>query len=69
MNTKAQTKTSVKVKLIGQDGNAFYILGAVTKALRQAGYDREFIQQFQDEATAGDYNHLLATVTEYVIVE
>jgi hypothetical protein len=66
MNSKAQPKTDVNVKLIGQDGNAFYILGAVTKALKQAGYDREFIQQFQDEATAGDYNHLLQTVMEYV---
>jgi hypothetical protein len=69
MNSKAQPKTSVKVKLINQDGNAFYILGAVTKALRQAGYDKAFIQSFQDEATAGDYNHLLQTVMEYVIVE
>jgi hypothetical protein len=69
MNSKADPRTNVKVKLIGQDGNAFYILGAVTKALRQAGYDKEFIQSFQDEATAGDYNHLLKTVTDYVIVE
>jgi hypothetical protein len=69
MNTKAQPKTNVKVQLIGQDGNAFYILGAVIKALKQAGYDKDFIQQFQTEATAGDYDHLLATVMEYVIVE
>ena len=26
-----------KVKLVGQDGNAFPILGRVSKALRQAG--------------------------------
>jgi len=50
-------------------GNAFYILGAVTKALKRAGYDKAFIQSFQDEATNGDYNHLLQTVMEYVIVE
>jgi len=69
MNKKTQPITSVKVQLINQDGNAFYILGAVTKALRKAGYDKDFIQSFQDEATAGDYNHLLKTVTDYVIVE
>jgi len=69
MNSKADPRTDVKVKLIGQDGNAFYILGAVTKALRKAGYDKEFIQQFQDEATAGDYDHLLQTVMEYVEIE
>ena len=69
MNTKSEPKTSVKVKLIGQDGNAFFILGSVIKALRKAGYDKDFIQAFQDQATAGDYNHLLATVQKYVIVE
>jgi hypothetical protein len=66
MIRKAHPKTDVKVKLIGQDGNAFYILGSVIKALKRAGYDRDFIQQFQDEATSGDYNHLLQTVMEYV---
>jgi hypothetical protein len=69
INRKAHPKTDVKVKLVGENGNAFYILGTVIKALRQAGYDREFIQQFQAEATAGDYDHLLQTVMEYVDIE
>lgn len=69
MNTKPEPKTDVKVKLIGENGNAFYILGTVIKALKRAGYDQDFIQTFQDEATAGDYNHLLQTVMEYVDIE
>ncbi|EIM63243.1 hypothetical protein [Desulfobacter postgatei] len=69
MTTKSEPKTDVKVKLIGEDGNAFHILGKVIKALQKAGYDKEFIQQFQDEATSGNYDHLLATVMEYVDIE
>ena len=69
MKHKTHPITNVKVKLVGQDGNAFFILGTVIKALRQAGYDKGFIQQFQDTATAGDYDHLLKTVLEYVNVD
>jgi hypothetical protein len=29
MKTKSQARTDVKVKLLGETGNAFYILGAV----------------------------------------
>ena len=54
-----------KVKFIGEDGNAFAILGRVTKALRQAGQGDK-VKEMTDKAMAGDYNHLLSTVMEYV---
>lgn len=57
------------VKLIGQDGNAFLILGKVKQALKIAGADKEYIDQYMSEATSGDYNHLLAVSMEYVNVE
>lgn len=61
----------VEVELIGGDGNAFAVLGAVRKALRRA-LDREEFEQawadYQKEATAGDYNHLLRTTMEWVEV-
>ena len=53
------------VRLIGEDGNAFLILGRVSKALKQAGLVKE-AEEFMKEATAGDYAHLLATVGQYV---
>ena len=62
-------QTGVKVRLINEDGNAFHVLGKVRAALRQAGESQEFIEAFTKEATSGDYNHLLATVTEVVEVE
>ena len=60
--------TDVKVELIGEDGNAFHILGKVSKALRKAGH-KELAQEYLKEASAGDYDHLLATTMQYVEVE
>jgi len=57
---------NIKVELIGQDGNAFFILGKVSKALRAGGVSPEEVKTFMDTATSGDYNHLLATVMEWV---
>ena len=61
-------QTGIEVKLIGEDGNAFAILGRVNQALRRGGYGEDFIKAFREEATSGDYNHLLATVMEVVEV-
>ena len=61
-------KYDITVDLIGHDGNAFSILGAVTKAMRRAGVSKEEQDLYFKEATAGDYNHLLATTTKWVEV-
>jgi len=53
------------VKLVGEDGNAFFILGRVQKAMRKAGWSKEAIAEFHREATSGDYGHLLRTVMKY----
>lgn len=57
----------VEVKLVGEDGNAFAILARVIKALRKGGADSQMIDRFQREARAGDYDHLLATVMQWVV--
>ena len=57
-----------KVELVGRDGNAFAILGRVQKALRRAGF-RDEAEQFYEEASSGDYDHLLATCHRYVDVQ
>ena len=62
-------QTGIKVRLIGEDGNAHYILGKVCAALRRNGESKEFIDAFVKEAKSGDYYHLLATVMEVVEVE
>jgi hypothetical protein len=58
----------VEVKLIGEDGNAFAVLGAVQRALRDAGIPRDEVEEFVAEATSGDYDHLLEVVLATVEV-
>ena len=62
-------QTGIRVRLIGEHGNAFYILGKVCTVLRRNGESKEFIDAFLDKAKSGDYYHLLATVMEVVEVE
>jgi hypothetical protein len=59
----------VRVKLVGGDGNAFTVLGHVIRAMRITRLSDDEIRQFREEATAGDYDHLLRTVMRYVEVE
>lgn len=61
-------QTGIKVKLIEEDGNAFYILSKVCTALRSHKISEAFIQEFLKEATSDDYHHLLGTVMQVVEV-
>ena len=58
-----------KVKMIGQDGNAFSIMGNIQRALKRSGADKEYIDKYIKEATSGDYNHLLTVSMKYVNIE
>lgn len=55
----------VKVKLVGEDGNAFSIMGQAAQAARQAGLSKDAIAAYREEAMSGDYNHLLVTTMEW----
>lgn len=59
-------RKKVICKLSTLDGNAFSILGRVSKAMRQAGWSREEITEFHKEATVGNYDNLLRVCMEYV---
>ena len=56
----------IRVKPVGTDGNAFAILGQGRQALKQAGVPADEVKAFLDEATSGDYQHLLATCLRWV---
>ena len=56
----------IKVKLLGQDGNAFMIIGRVRQALAKANVSLKERDAFTEEAMSGDYAHVLATVAEWV---
>jgi len=59
----------ITVKLVGEDGNAFSILSKVKRALRSGGVSDAEVSEFLEEATAGDYDHLLRVVMNWVNVE
>jgi len=62
-------KTSVIVKLVGEDGNVFNIIGKVSRELKRAGF-REEAKEFQERAfKCGSYDEVLQLVFEYVEVE
>ena len=41
----------------------------VKQALKRAGADKEYIDEYLSEATSGDYDHLLVVSMGYVDVE
>jgi hypothetical protein len=73
METEVKEESSVKfpnieVELVGHDGNAFAIMGRVSKAMQRAGVDRDVIDQYTKESMSGDYDHLLQVAMSYVNV-
>lgn len=61
-------KFDVDVQLTGTTGNAFAIMGKVSQAILEAGGEKSDVIDFQDEATSGDFDHLLRTCIEWVNV-
>lgn len=59
----------ITVRLVGEDGNAFAIIGRVKQALRRAGVSQDEIKAFREEAMSGDYDNVLATCMRWVEVE
>ncbi|AXH47452.1 hypothetical protein SEA_HANGMAN_89 [Mycobacterium phage Hangman] len=58
----------VHVQLTGQDGNVFFIIGKVSKALREAGHVDQ-VTPFVNEVTDTDsYDAALAVVMQWVEV-
>lgn len=53
------------VQLTGNDGNAMNILALCRRALREAGYTGDQVEQFTAEATSGDYDKILQTAMKW----
>ena len=68
VNDRARNVDRLVLVLVGEDGNAFNILGRARQALRLAGRGDEWTT-FEVEATSADYQHLLAVVMKWFDVE
>ena len=60
---------NIKAKLIGQDGNAYAIIGTVKQALRKGNVPQNDIDEFVVEAMSGDYNNVITTALKWVTVK
>ena len=49
-----------KYDLVGVDGNAYSIMGYVTRAMRMEGRTKEDIEAYLTLAKSGNYDNLLA---------
>jgi hypothetical protein len=58
----------VAVKLVGKDANALSIVGKVATAMDGVGVPQSEIDAFMHAAMAHDYDHLLRTVMNWVVV-
>ena len=58
----------IVVQLSGEDGNAFFIIGRVTKAMKRAGVEHPEIVKFREQAMSEDYANVLCTAGEWVNV-
>ncbi len=70
-----EPKFDIDVTLVGTDGNAFSLMGIVSREMRRAKDSdgkkmctQEDIDAFHKEATASDYDHLLITCMKWVNV-
>ena len=52
------------VELVGTDGNAFAVMGTVSKALKAAEWTKDERDEFMNDMMAGDYNDMLCVVCE-----
>lgn len=58
----------INVPLVGEDGNAFSILGRVSRIMKRNRIHDQW-NDFHKEATSGDYNNLLRTVMAWFAVD
>ena len=65
MTTTTPKYPNIIIPLVGEDGNAFSILGRVRRAMYRSGLGDLEWGDFYCEATSGSYDHLLATIMKW----
>lgn len=58
----------IEVQLVGSDGNAFAIVGAVTSAMNRAGLPLAELNIYREQAMSSDYDNLLRVTMQTVTV-
>lgn len=60
---------NIFVDLSSVDGNAFSIMGAVTRAMKKDGLPASEVDAYRKEAMSGDYDNLLFVTMKWVSID
>lgn len=58
-------KTEIVIDLMGQEGNAYWLLGYAKDFCKTLGFTKEQTQLIHDQMTSGNYHHLVAVFEHY----
>jgi hypothetical protein len=58
-----------KVKMLGEDGNVFFIIGRCHKAAMRAGWTEEQWKPVYNDMQSGNYDHALQVMMTHFDVE
>ena len=55
-----------KYNLVGVNGNAFAVMGYVTRAMKAEGFSKQEIDEYLRNAKSSDYSHLISVSCDMV---
>lgn len=61
-----QVNKKVSMKLEGEDGNAFNLMGKFAEQAKKEGWEQEEIDAVLHKAQLGDYDNLIRTLMEHI---
>jgi len=59
---------NIDVKITDNNGNAFFIIGAVIKAMKRGGCTKEQVDTYKKAAQSGNYDNLLRVTMDTINV-
>lgn len=63
---KVPKNISEEYSLVGQDGNAFSLMGYTARCMRKCGFKKADIDEMRERAMSGDYDNLIVVCDEYI---
>ena len=69
MENKKEINKTVNLDLTTIDSNIFAIFGAFSRQARREKWTQQEIDAVLEEAKSGDYDHAIATISEYCLPE
>lgn len=65
MIRRKEDVTEMVIDLMGQEGNAYWLLGYVDRIGKALCWEKHQIKDVQEQMTSGDYYHLVAVFEKY----